>query len=286
MDSSQDTSVIRRLGRLVGRTVLTAAAIAISLYATRRQPELDESHETSAVEPTEETVGTVVEPTDEESRPEETPPEGDADETVEETAAEGSAEAPADDEPDESADEAITLEELTADELYPIAQQLGITGRATMDQAQLVQALQAEGIHDAADMEAIGEETAAEDEANESAASAEEPRALKDLTADELYPAAQHLNIAGRATMDQEQLVEALQAEGVHEVADGEPVVEEAPADNEAEEHADEARPLDELTATELYRVAQRLDIAGRSTMRKAQLVKALQAEGIDEAEV
>lgn len=285
MDSSQDTSVIRRLGRLVGRTVLTAAAIAISLYATRRQPELDESHETSAVEPTEETVGTVVEPTDEESRPEETPPEGDADETVEETAAEGSAEAPADDEPDESADEAITLEELTADELYPIAQQLGITGRATMDQAQLVHALQAEGIHDAADMEAIGEETAAEDEANESAASAEEPRALKDLTADELYPAAQQLDIAGRATMDQEQLVEALQAEGVHEVADGEPVVEEAPADNEAEEHADEARPLDELTATELYRVAQRLDIAGRSTMRKAQLVKALQAEGIDEAE-
>lgn len=111
------------------------------------------------------------------------------------------------------------------------------------------------------------------------------------------------------ATMDQEQLVEALRAEGIYEVADGEPVVEDTPDEDEAEEQTNEVadagettstdestvegshetnavRPLDELTASELYRVAQRLEIAGRSTMRKAQLVKALQAEGIDEAEI
>ncbi|WP_344985877.1 Rho termination factor N-terminal domain-containing protein, partial [Enteractinococcus fodinae] len=187
------------------------------------------------------------------------------------------------DESEEAADEARALEDLPADELYRVAQQMDIAGRATMDQEQLVEALQAEGVQEIVDGEPVGEEAFAGDESEEAA---DEARALEDLPADELYPVAQQMDIAGRATMDQEQLVEALQAEGVHEVADGEPVIEGAPAEEDAEEHADEARPLDELTANELYRVAQRLDIAGRSTMRKAQLVEALQAEGIDEAEV
>ena len=390
MDSSQDTSFLRRLGRLVGRTVLTAAAVAGSLYATRRRPNPEESQEPSADESAEETVGTAAEASEEESTvkeapaedeaqgppeneaeeseestdevakdepvAEEAPTEGEADESGREAAAEEPVdeEVPADDESDEleeSADEATALEDLPADELYPMAQRLGITGRATMDQEQLVEALQAEGIHELTDMEPVGEEAPAEDEpdefeesadeasplteltadelypvaqqmdiagratmdqeqlvealqaegvqeivdgepveeasaGDESEEAADEARTLEDLPADELYPVAQQLGITGRATMDQEQLVEALQAEGVHEVADGEPVIEGAFAEEDAEEHADEARPLDELTANELYRVAQRLDIAGRSTMRKAQLVEALQAEGIDEAEV
>ena len=42
---------------------------------------------------------------------------------------------------------------------------------------------------------------------------------------------------------------------------------------------------LEDLTFEELYRLAQRHDVAGRSNMRKAQLLEALQALGIKEAE-
>ncbi len=348
MDSSQETSLIRRLGRLVGRTVLTAAAVAVSLYATRRQPAPEKNHEASADEPAKETEGSTTEETDEEPRAEEAPAEGEAQEATgdeteeseefpdeigedesggEETSTEGAAEesvrevaveepgvaeAPAEDESEaseESADKARPLEDLTADELYPVAQQLDITGRATMNQAQLVEALQAEGVNEVADGEPVVEDDPAENESEASEESTDEARPLEELTADELYPVAQQLDITGRATMDQEQLVEALRAEGIYEVADGEPVVEDTPDEDEAEEQTNEVadagettstdestvegshetnavRPLDELTASELYRVAQRLEIAGRSTMRKAQLVKALQAEGIDEAEI
>ncbi len=345
MDSSQDTSLIRRLGRLIGRTVLTAAAVALSVYATRRRPDPEEGREASADEPAEQTEGSAVETTEEEpiageapaegeakephadaaeesgestdevakdeSVVEEAPAEGEADESVREVAAEDpvAEEVRAGGESEESAGEARPLDELTADELYPLAQRLDIVGRATMDQAQLVEALQAEGIREVAQGEPVTDEVPAGSESEESEESAGEARPLDELTADELYPLAQRLDIVGRATMDQAQLVEALQAEGIREVAQGEPVAEEAPDEGETEEHADEiaetgdatsteqpavdegqepiaVRPLDELTAEELYRLAQRLDIAGRSTMRKAQLVEALKAEGIDEAEV
>lgn len=256
MDSSQDTSLIRRLGRLVGRTVLTAAAVAVSLYATRRRPNPEESQETSADESAEETVGTAAEASEEES-------------TVKEAPAEDEAQGPPENEAEESEE---STDEVAKDE--PVAEEAPTEGEAD------------ESGREAAAEEPVDEEVPADDESDELEESADEATALEDLPADELYPMAQRLGITGRATMDQEQLVEALQAEGVHEVADGEPVIEGAPAEEDAEEHADEARPLDELTANELYRVAQRLDIAGRSTMRKAQLVEALQAEGIDEAEV
>ena len=45
-------------------------------------------------------------------------------------------------------------------------------------------------------------------------------------------------------------------------------------------------RPLEEFTFEELYRLAQRSDLAGRSSMRKAQLIEALQAEGLTQAQV
>lgn len=51
-------------------------------------------------------------------------------------------------------------------------------------------------------------------------------------------------------------------------------------------EEAPQKQPLEELTVEELYRLARRYDIPGRSSMRKAELIEALETEGIVEAEV
>lgn len=50
--------------------------------------------------------------------------------------------------------------------------------------------------------------------------------------------------------------------------------------------HADSTvQPLEALTVGELYKLAQRHDITGRSNMRKAQLVEALREQGLTAAE-
>jgi len=51
-------------------------------------------------------------------------------------------------------------------------------------------------------------------------------------------------------------------------------------------EEVPQKQPLEELTVEELYRLARRYDIPGRSSMRKAELIEALETEGIVEAEV
>lgn len=60
--------------------------------------------------------------------------------------------------------------------------------------------------------------------------------------------------------------------------------IEEAPQKQPLEELTVEE--LEELTVEELYRLARRYDIPGRSSMRKAELIEALETEGIVEAEV
>lgn len=193
MDSSQETSLIRRLGRLVGRTVLTAAAVAVSLYATRRQPAPEKNHEASADEPAKVTEGSTTEETDEEPRAEEAPAEGEAQEaTGDETEkfetdheAEESEEFPDEIGEDESGGEETSTEGAAEESVREVAvEEPGVA------------------------------EAPAEDESEASEESADKARPLEDLTADELYPVAQQLDITGRATMNQAQLVEALQAEG------------------------------------------------------------------------
>lgn len=75
----------------------------------------------------------------------------------------------------------------------------------------------------------------------------------------------------------------------VPDASDNQPAQTDDMTDELATEDLHEAttpRALEELTVEELYRLARRYDVEGRSNMRKAELIEALQAEGITTAEV
>lgn len=83
-------------------------------------------------------------------------------------------------------------------------------------------------------------------------------------TKQELYEAAQDLNVSGRSKMDKDELKKAVQAEKSH---------------NDGDSGSDDSDSDDEPTQQELYEEAKDLNVSGRSKMDKAELKEAVAEE-------
>ena len=149
----------------------------------------------------------------------------------------------------DTGDPRTPLAERTVEQLRNRASELDIDGRSTMRKAELV--------------EAIRRDQSSTTSTNRSDTG--DPRApLEERTVEQLRSRAAELDIEGRSTMRKAELVEAIQRDqGSTPSTDG-------------SDPGDSRTPLEDWTVEQLRNRASELDIEGRSTMKKAELVKAI----------
>jgi hypothetical protein len=104
-------------------------------------------------------------------------------------------------------------------------------------------------------------------------------RPYEERSIEELRERARELEIEGRSTLSKDELVAALRDQRQPAPAKREPAKRQAPKQESKQETKTDRRPYEERSIEELRERARELEIEGRSTMSKDELVAALRKQ-------